>query len=383
MRRFLFGVITATILQLPWVLLASAGTPLQKRVDSVHTQNSDIPALSVVIVRNGEALDSGAMGLADIEEHLPFTVDTPVRIASVTKTYVAATVLTLLDNASIPLDTSVAGLLPDEFKLPLIAAGYDLERMRVDHLLTHTAGMPEHAEHWTFKLRAFLFRSHAWTALEQVELMAGMGEPLAAAGDSFRYSDTGYVLLGQIVEHLSGKPLHVAVREVLSLNKLGLENTWWELLEAQPDAAGQRAHQFLEGWDTYDISATVDLFGGGGLLASTRDMALFYDALFSGEVLHDLKLVERMLADSPLIEEQAYKRGVAVREMSGYSYYVHSGYWGTAVYHFPELDITIATTVTDTEYTGQAFGIVRAVVEEVASGGAGNSAALDSFLVNE
>lgn len=52
------------------------------------------------------------------------------------------------------------------------------------------------------------------------------------------------------------------------------------------------------------------IHGGGGLLASTRDMALFYDALFSGEVLADPKLVERMLADSPLIEEQAYKRGL-------------------------------------------------------------------------
>jgi D-alanyl-D-alanine carboxypeptidase len=383
MRRFLFTVVTATILQLPWILSVSAATPLQAQVDSVHAQNPDMPALAVVIVHNGKALDSGAVGLADPDEDLPFTVDTPVRIASVTKTYVAATVLVLLDHASIPVDAPIAGLLPEEFKQPLIAAGYDLDRIRVDHLLTHTAGMPEHPEHWTFKLRAFLFRGHAWTALEQVELMAGMGQPLSAPGDSFRYSDTGYVLLGQIVERLSGKPLHVAVREVLSLNELGLENTWWEMLEAQPDRAEPRAHQYLEGWDIYGISATADLFGGGGLLASTRDMALFYDALFSGEVLHDPRLVDRMLADSPLIKEQAYKRGVAVREMSGYSYYVHSGYWGTAVYHFPALDITIATTVTDTQYTDQIPGIVQALVEEATNRSAGDKVALDSFLMND
>lgn len=372
MQRFLLSVATATILQLPWILSASAATSLQNRVDSVHAQYPDIPALSVVIIHNGETLDSGTMGLVDIDESLQFSVDTPVRIASVTKTYVAATVLVLLDQASIPLDTPVTGLLPAEFKQPLITAGYDLDSIRVDHLLTHTAGMPEHTEHWSFKLRAFLFRSHAWTALEQVELMAGMGEPLSAPGDSFRYSDTGYVLLGKIVEGLSGKPLHVAMRETLSLNKLGLANTWWELLEAQPGLAGPRAHQYHEGWDTYGINATVDLFGGGGLLASTRDMALFYDALFSGEVLPSPKLVERMLADSPLIEEQAYKRGVAVREMSGYSYYLHSGYLGTAVYHFPALDMTIATTVTDTQYLQSSFQIVRAVVEEVAGSGVGD-----------
>jgi D-alanyl-D-alanine carboxypeptidase len=364
-------VATATILQLPWILSANAATPLQNRVNSMHAQNPDIPALSVAIIRNGETLDSGTVGLVDIDESLQFSVDTPVRIASVTKTYVAATVLTLLDQASIPLDTPVTGLLPDEFKQPLIIAGYNLDSIRVDHLLTHTAGMPEHPEHWTFKLRAFLFRSHAWTALEQVELMADMGEPLSVPGESFRYSDTGYVLLGQIVERLSGKPLHVAVREALSLDKLGLVNTWWELLEAQPDRASPRAHQYLEGWDTYGIHPTVDLFGGGGLLASTRDMALFYDALFSGEVLSNSRLVERMLADSPLIEEQAYKRGVAVREMSGYSYFVHSGYWGTAVYYFPALNMTIATTVTDTQYFQASFQIVRAVVEEVAGIGVG------------
>ena len=372
MQRFLLSVATAIILQLPWMLSAGAATSLQSRVDSVHAQNPDIPALSVVIIHNGEALDSGTMGLVDVDESLKFTVDTPVRIASVTKTYVAATVLVLMDQASIPLDTPVMGLLPDEFKQPLITAGYDLHSIRVDHLLTHTAGMREHPEHWSFELRAFLFRSHAWTALEQVRLMAGMGEPLSAPGDSFRYSDTGYVLLGQIVEGLSGKPLHVAVRETLSLDKLGLVNTWWELLEAQPDQAEPRAHQYLEGWDTYGINPTVDLFGGGGLLASTRDMALFYDALFSDEVLPSPKLVERMLADSPLIEGQVYKRGVAVREMSGYSYYVHSGYWGTAVYYFPALDMTIATTVTDTQYSQTSFQIVRAIVDEVAGSGVGD-----------
>jgi hypothetical protein len=79
-----------------------------------------------------------------------------------------------------------------------------------------------------------------------------------------------------------------------------------------------------------------------------------------------------MLADSPLIKEQAYKRGLAVREMSGYSYYVHSGYWGTAVYHFPALDITIATTVTDTQYSQSGFQIVQAVVEEIAASGVGD-----------
>jgi hypothetical protein len=70
MQRFLLTVATATILQLPWMLSASAVTPLQNRVDSVHAQNPDIPALSAVIIRNGETLDSATMGLLDLDERI-------------------------------------------------------------------------------------------------------------------------------------------------------------------------------------------------------------------------------------------------------------------------------------------------------------------------
>ena len=88
------------------------------------------------------------------------------------------------------------------------------------------------------------------------------------------------MLLGQAVERLSGLPLHQAVRERLGLDRLGLNDTWWELLEQPPAGTPERAVQTLDGIDTNVLSGTIDLYGGGGIIASTADMALFFDALF-------------------------------------------------------------------------------------------------------
>jgi D-alanyl-D-alanine carboxypeptidase len=76
------------------------------------------------------------------------------------------------------------------------------------------------------------------------------GKPLARPGAEFHYADTGYVLLGEILERVTGHSLAAAYRTLLHFNKLGLADTYLETLEPKPPHAKQRAHQYLGTIDT-------------------------------------------------------------------------------------------------------------------------------------
>ena len=73
-------------------------------------------------------------------------------------------------------------------------------------------------------------------------MMTELGEPLNKPGEAYVYSDTGYVLLGQIIEHVSRMTLSSAVRHYLNFERLGLKHTWWEFFEAAPENAPERIH---------------------------------------------------------------------------------------------------------------------------------------------
>ena len=161
----------------------------------------------------------GAAGLADPAGGTAMTPATPVRIASNTKTFVAAAILRLVEEGRLGLDDPVAGLLPAEGVALLREDGYDPERILVRHLLTHTSGLFDHTGSPRYEERITSDPTHRWTPLEQLEAAMEWGQPLAAPGEVFSYCDTGYVLLGLILERATGRPLAAAVRELVGFER--------------------------------------------------------------------------------------------------------------------------------------------------------------------
>src|SRR5205807_7846965 len=100
----------------------------------------------------------------------------------------------------------------------------------------------------------------------------------------YSYADTGYVILGEIVERTTGKPLPAAVSDLLKLKSLGIRSTYFESLEPPPPGALPRAHQYLGAADIHDIDPSFDLYGGGGQVSTTADLSRFFKALFQGRV---------------------------------------------------------------------------------------------------
>jgi D-alanyl-D-alanine carboxypeptidase len=311
--------------------------------------------------------------MADPERETPMSAAHPVRIASNTKTYVAAAILRLVEEGRMGLDDPIAAHLEDSTVELLISDGYLPEEMTIRHLLTHTSGLFDHSDSQKYGDAIVADPQYSWTREEQIEKAVEWGEPWGAAGEIYTYCDTGYVVLGRVIESVSGQPMPTAVRELLRFDELGLDATWWETLEPVPDGVPDRAHQFLDDLDTHGFNPSFDLYGGGGLAATVTDMAVFYRALFTGRVFSDPATAGLMLttvedaqprpdADESALPPGTYRMGVWVQEIAGTTVYAHSGFWGTAAIYAPELDLAAAVTVNQNKAKEAMWDLLGAAV---------------------
>jgi D-alanyl-D-alanine carboxypeptidase len=291
------------------------------------------------------------------------TADTPLRIASNTKTFVAASVLRLWEQGRIDLDAPIGPLLTPALDALLRDDGYATDRITVRQLLSHSAGLYDHGGDPRFIQAVLADRSHVWTREELVRLSMTYADPQSAPGTEFRYSDTGYILLGDIVERITGQSIGRSVRELIGFDRLGLHSTWWEVMEPAPAGVLRRAHQSLGDVDATDVHASMDLYGGGGLLMSTRDLATAFAAIFDGRVFERPETLREMLWQGPHRGAEGYRLGVFVKQVGGRELYWHSGFWGTHVYYAPDSRVAVAGMTTNQDaYRRLASAIEAAVI---------------------
>lgn len=299
-------------------------------------------------------------GFLDGCKSTPICSDSPIRIASNTKTIVAAAVLKLWEEGILDLDKSLEYYLSKDYCKVILSGGYCLERMCIRHLLTHTSGLFDYADCSAFERQYRDSPQHVWSRFEQLDLAIRYGEPYGRPGDVVRYSDTGYILLGQILENVTGLSLGTALRNILSFSALGLDSTWLELDEVALIADDFRAHQYVGKTDFFYHNASYDIFGGGGLISTVGDIALFMKALFDGRVYSNKKTLETMLTS--VIAERGgppaygnvqqipgvYRMGLEAVEIP-VAYYGHGGFLGTYAGYCPSLKAAFCFSVNQHE----------------------------------
>jgi D-alanyl-D-alanine carboxypeptidase len=188
--------------------------------------------------------------------------------------------------------------------------------------------------------------------------------PLALPGESFAYSDTGYVLLGALIETITAQPMPTAVRALLGLDRLGLSHTWFETLEPAPRANLDRARQRLGSLDVRSIHPSADLFGGGGLVSTLADLTRFLRALFEGDILRreTLATMKTPSSQSMVSTGVGYGMGLSARTVESVTCYGHGGFWGVIAWHCPALDLTVAGFVTNTNHRQALATVLEDVV---------------------
>lgn len=264
------------------------------------------------------------------------------RIASVTKTFTAAAILRLVETGRLSLEAPLKQLIDKEIEELLTRDGYDTEAITLQQVLSHTAGFYDHAQSENYINALLKDPAREWTRLEQIQGAVEWGEPVGIPGAKFAYSDTGYVILGHVIERHTEKSLGMAVRHLLNLDGLGINEVLWERGDIKTVSPSQRAHQFFAGIDTYNWNPTIDVYGGGGLVATPKGMAMFFKKLFANKIFDNKHTLELMLSSDGLSKASPYRLGVFEKDYDGVWVYEHGGFWGTlAVYH-PESGTAIA-----------------------------------------
>jgi len=336
---------------------ADLGDRFQTILDQVVAADPTIPGVILYVEAPRLGISwGGASGVIDFSSGRPLTPENPVRLASNTKTYTAAAILRLMEMGRLDLDDSMVEYLPANLVAIVEGGGYRPQEITLRHLLTHTSGLFDYGDSEQFGEAAMSDLGHRWTRQEQLEKAMEWGKPYGDPGKVYRYSDTGYILLGEIIEQVTGQSLAAGFRELLKYDRLGLKHTWLESMEPVPEGTLERAHQYYGEADTYAGDPSFDLYGGGGNAATMKDLALFLRGLFTGQVYDDPATLDTMLTTvegatggpsyhgSEMVPG-SYRMGLAVVERDGHTGWGHGGFWGTRALHFPDLDITVATSV--------------------------------------
>jgi D-alanyl-D-alanine carboxypeptidase len=330
---------------------------LARLLDTTLAQSPEVPGVMLRV----EAPTLGfvwtnAVGVFDKATREPLRPEHTVRIASNTKTYVAAAILRLVEDGKLGLDDPIGRHVLPASVAKLKEDGYDAGAITVRMLLQHTSGLFDYAMSPEFLGRAGSDPTHRWTRAEQVAFAVDHGAPYGAPGAVYHYSDTGYILLGEILEKVTGRSMAQAVRDLVDFDRHGIRFTYFETLDSVPPGTPPQARQYFDSLDATGFDASVDLYGGGGLVSNLEDLAKFYRALVRGEVFKQKATLDTMLVMSPQSQQGGgggYGMGIGRGETGGVVCYGHGGFWGTVARHCPAIDLTVTAAVNQT--SGEAL----------------------------
>ncbi len=252
---------------------------LQHRLDTIAASG----ALGVVAeVRHRDHVWRGSSGTARLHGAQPVPLRSAVRAGSITKTFTATVVLQLVADGELRLRDSVERWLPG-----VLPNGDDVT---VRELLSHTSGVPDYVATLPLPPRPrFLdVRLRTWTPIQLIDRALAADGHAARAG-AFDYSSTNYLLLGMIVERVTGQPYATAVEHRV-IDRLGLEHTY--LPGTSLRIRGPHPHGYAM-IGRGDAARPVDItrmngslmWASGEIISTPGDLNRFYDALLDGRLL--------------------------------------------------------------------------------------------------
>ncbi|MFD0796885.1 serine hydrolase domain-containing protein [Maribacter chungangensis] len=321
----------------------------QTIINSMYQSNPESIGIAVHIESPENGISwSGSAGYSNRETKAKLLSYQPALIASNTKTYISASILRLQEENKLSIEDNISKYLTQKTTDLFKSDGYDVDAIAIKHLLSHTSGIEEYTndDYINFIDKN---KEYRWTREEQLQRAVAVGNPLGKPQELFNYADGNYLLCTEIIEEVTKKPFYEAIRNLLKYDELVLNNTWFPTLEAQPKGAKELVHQYWteKGWDSKNMDISFDLYGGGGIATTTKELAQFSYHLFNQNIIEDkdvLKLLSSKVktADG---KNNSYGLGLSIGNTKGFKRYGHGGFWGSQVLYFPKLRTSISVFV--------------------------------------
>jgi CubicO group peptidase (beta-lactamase class C family) len=271
------------------------------------------PGGTVVVAKDGAILYKKAFGKANLELDVDMKPDNLFRIGSITKQFTASAILRLAEEGKLSLSDTITRFIKD---YPL--HGYAIT---IEHLLTHTSGIKNYTGLGKFDM---LVKRRDITPKELVDFFKN--EPMDfPPGTDYRYSNSGYILLGYIVELVSGKPYAEYIRETF-FDPLGMKHSFYDnasLIIPGRVSGYQKRNGHFENSDY--LSMTLP-YAAGSILSTVDDLLTWHVALMNNKVLTAETLTKAhtsyKLADGRLT---GYGFGWELGNIQGSPTFKHSG----------------------------------------------------------
>ena len=273
------------------LLVAASLVPVQAvaqdiaaKIDHLVSQYYDVGKFNgaVLVAQDGKVIYEAGYGYANMDWKIPNTPDTRFRVGSVTKQFTATIILKLVEQGKVSLDGKITDYIPH---YPKQRGG----QVTVHHLLTHTSGIPSYTGLPGFMEDRSRDPYDPDEFLEQFSELDLHFEP----GSEFRYSNSGYFLLGVIIEHVTGVPYAEALQEMV-LAPLDLRNTGYD---HHKNILENRATGYSRTFDGYEVADYLDMslpYAAGSMYSTVRDLFKWDRLLYTDSVFEDPKTKELM-----------------------------------------------------------------------------------------
>ncbi len=289
-------------------------SPLIKQLDAIASKYypADQPGASVLVMKEGKVLLRKGYGLAKVEDKQVIRPEYVFRLGSITKQFTAVAIMQLVDQGKLSLDDPLTKFFPEFTETA--------KKVTVEHLLTHTSGIPS----YTSKPGFIAMMGQDRTVQQMLEMMRRDRlefEP----GSAWKYNNSGYFILGAIIENVSGETYADYVAKHI-FEPLGMRDSAYEgyARSKQTSVSGYTAKD-----KNFQLTPTISMtipYAAGALTSNVDDMAKWDSAIASGKLLK-AESWKRVFTDYRLSSGQTtnYGYGWEIGALEGKKMYAHSG----------------------------------------------------------
>jgi len=337
---------------------------IQKTIDSLVVENG-LPGLNLSIITSKGRKENYSSGYADVETQTELNADHVLFSGSIGKTYAVAVLMQLVDEGKINLEDRFIDHFADTEWLQYLP---NINSISIKMLLQHTSGLPRYMmkpEIWTTIKEE---PDKVWTYRERMSYIFN-DEPVHEAGKGWGYSDTGYILLGMLIEKITGKYYYDVVFERI-LNRLTLKDTYPSVKRNMynlPQGYSQLPESFqmpekvvTDG--NYCFNPQLE-WSGGGFASTTPDLARWAEVYYKGPVFSD-SLFKKVITPNEqgyMIQPGlSYGMGSFIFDTKHGKAYAHSGFvpgFLSMFAHYPDLGISVALQI-NCDYASQRLNLI-------------------------
>ncbi len=304
------------------------------KVDKIFAQwdTTASPGAALAVIKDGQIIYERGYGMAKLEDGIVMTPKKIFDIGSTSKQFTATCIAILAREGKISLDDDIRKYFPEmrSYEKPIT----------VKHLIYHTSGLRDY--NGLLELAGFRAESDCPNVDEALDVVFKQKRLNYTPGDEFSYTNTGYFLLGQIVERVSGKSLNEFAQERI-FKPLGMTHTLYQ--EDHTQVIKNRATGYDSSDKGYKLNmSNWDETGDGNVYTSVEDLYLWDQAFYNdklGKDLMDMLHTTGVLNNGKKLE---YAFGLFIHEYKGLKVVEHGGAWAgfrTGFVRFPEQKFSV------------------------------------------